>query len=273
MTIAMESIQRLSRDLRAAAGTLSRDEARFLVDAYYQMQDNRIRAAHQVRTLSESGEPHSVLAWLFDQNATLEKQIAGALKRYAESHPVGEWAMSIVGIGPVITAGLLAHIDIERAPTVGHIWRYAGLDPSVKWNKGERRPWNADLKRLCWLIGESFVKVQANDRDFYGKVYAERKALEQERNEAGVFADQASASLESKKWRDGTDAKGHYEAGRLPPARIHLRAERYAVKLFLSHLHHVWYWDHFGEAPPKPFAIEHGGHAHFIAPPNWVEPS
>lgn len=267
-----EPIQRLSRDLRVAATTLSNDEARFLVDAYYIAQANRIRSGHQVRALSESGEPHSVLTWLQDQDSVLEKQIAGALKHYVEAQPIGEWAMSIPGIGPVITAGLLAHIDINKAPTVGHIWRFAGLDPTVTWGKGEKRPWNAELKRLCYLIGESFVKVQAHKDDVYGKVYAARKELETQRNEAGDYADQAAKSLESKRWRDGTDAKKHYEAGRLPPARIHMRAKRYAVKLFLSHLHEVWWWLEFNEPPPKPFAIAHGGHAHYIPPPNFTPP-
>lgn len=50
------SIERLKRDLANAAYTLSKDEARFLVDAYYMMQDNRIRSAAQVRSLSENQE-------------------------------------------------------------------------------------------------------------------------------------------------------------------------------------------------------------------------
>jgi hypothetical protein len=32
-----------------------------------------------------------------------------------------------------LAAGLLAHIDITKAPTAGSIWRYAGLDPSIEW--------------------------------------------------------------------------------------------------------------------------------------------
>ena len=40
----LDPITRLTRDLRAAARTLSEDEARFLVDAYYAMQRDRIRA-------------------------------------------------------------------------------------------------------------------------------------------------------------------------------------------------------------------------------------
>jgi hypothetical protein len=263
----LESVARLSRDLRDAASTLSKDEARFLVDAYYMLQAQRIRTAAQIRAMTQAAEPHNVLKWLNDQSETLENQVKRALSRYAEDDPVGEWALEQVGIGPVITAGLLAHIDITKAPTVGHIWSFAGLDPRKKWEKGCRRPWNADLKRLCWLIGESFVKTSAREDSYYGKVYAKRKLLEVERNERCEFADQARISLETKRYGDDTKAKACYLEGKLPPARIHLRAERYAVKLFLSHLHEVWYRHHYNTAPPKPYPIAHLQHADYIPPP------
>jgi hypothetical protein len=125
------------------------------------------------------------------------------------------------------------------------------------------------LKRLCWLIGESFTKVSNNPNDIYGKVYQQRKALEIERNEAGAFASQAEEALRKKRWGEDTATRKHYEEGRLPPARIHLRAQRYSVKLFLSHLHHVMYEIEFKEPPPKPFILTKPEHAHFIAPPNW----
>jgi hypothetical protein len=265
----LNSVQRLTRDLRNASRTLSTTEARFMVDAYYQMQKDRIRAAHQTRTLAKSDEPHDVLAWFAEQREVLEDQVRRALDAYSAGQLVGVWARSITGIGPVIAAGLLANIDISRAPTVGHIWRFAGLDPTVKWDKGTKRPWNGSLKRLCWLIGESFVKVSNSNSDVYGKVYAARKAREIERNEALAFADQAAAALTAKRFGADTQARAHYEAGKLPPARIHLRAERYAVKLFLSHLHCVWYFVERGELPPKPYVLtQAGGHAHFVRPPN-----
>ncbi len=268
-TSELDPITRLTRDLRDAARTLSTDEARFLVDAYYAMQRDRIRAGHQERTLSEGAEPHTVMSWLADQREALENQVRRALDAYSGAQPAGAWARSIVGIGPVIAAGLLANIDIKRAPTCGHIWRFAGLDPTVTWTKGVKRPWNGSLKRLCFLIGESFVKVSNHEADIYGKVYQARKAYEIRRNEAGELADQAAASLAAKKFGADTEARKHYLAGRLPPARIHLRAERYAVKLFISHLHHVMHEVEFGRPPPKPYIIEHGGHVHFIGPPNW----
>lgn len=52
-----EVIHRLKRDLVKAAATLSIDEARFLVDAYYQIQEHRKTAGNQVRAIAESEEP------------------------------------------------------------------------------------------------------------------------------------------------------------------------------------------------------------------------
>ena len=257
---ALVSVQRLTRDLANAAVTLTDDEARFLVDAYYMMQEDRIRSAHQVRSLGESQEPNSVLAWLFQQSETLENQIRRALDKYSASNDLGEWARSVVGIGPVIAAGLLAHIDIEKAPTVGHIWRFAGLDPTSKWEKGQKRPHNGRLKTLCWKIGESFVKLKGNEDDVYGNIYEQRKAYEIARNDAGMYAEQAAAVLKS---RPGHAQKAVYAEGKLPPGHIHARAKRYAVKLFLAH-----YWEMgrklAGLPVVLPYPIAHLGHAHKI---------
>lgn len=257
-------ITRLSRDLAQAARTLSDAEARYLVDAYYIMQEDRKRAHNQVRATTEAGEPSAVLAWLAAQSEALEGQIKRALDQYTQAHVMGAWMREIHGIGPVLSAGLLAHIDIERAPTVGHIWRFAGLDPTLRWNKGERRPWNAQLKTLCWKVGQSFMKFSGDSQCYYGLIYRERKAYEIARNDAGGNAAAAAEGL--ARVGKTTDAYKHYAAGKLPPAQIDARARRYAVKLFLSHLHGAWYERHFGAPAPKPYPIAILGHAHLIAP-------
>jgi hypothetical protein len=265
----LAAFQRLDRDLRQAALLLSAAEARYMVDLYYQIQDYRKRAANQTRALDESGEPHSLVRWVLANMTAQENGIRSALGKYSDGSLPGRWAKSIHGIGPVLSAGLLAHIDIEKAPTVGHIWRYAGLDPTVTWEKKTKRPWNARLKTLCWLVGESFVKVCNNDKDVYGHIYAERKTIEQARNEAGEYAEQAAAVLARKRIGQDTEAYGHYSAGHLPPAHIHSRAKRYSVKLFLSHLHHVMYESANGVPPPMPYILTKPEHAHYLAPPNW----
>jgi hypothetical protein len=268
-TFELDPITRLSRDLADAAKLLTPTEARYLVDAYYTIQEYRKASDNQVRALNTSSEPHKVIDWLADQMESLESQVRRALDKWTDAQPLGVWAKSITGIGPVISAGLLAHIDITKAPTCGHIWRFAGLDPTVEWGKEQKRPWNARLKTLCWKIGESFVKVSGNAKDFYGKIYLERKAQEEAGNSALKFSAQATSALEKKKIGKDTEAYAALIQGRLPQAQIHARAKRYAVKMFLSHYHHVAYRLHYNEDPPKPFVIEHLGHAHVIKPPNF----
>lgn len=415
-TIVPDPVERLKRDVRAAALDLSDREARYLVDAYYTIQGYRIEAQNTVRALTASDEPNAVVGWLFDQQSVLEGEIRKVLSDFSTRDAAGQWARSILGIGPVIAAGLLAHIDITRAPTVGHIWRFAGLDPTVQWlgAKGSRevvtaafdaeqtdvdairwlsralsvhptalfakaglptptyertldalsdayeehgvesllderpfqigaaiehviekldadpndvyaavydgakidraalaknlarRPWNADLKVLCWKIGESFTKVSgrpcfpgavldeipesseraetpetpdsrkrvnppkcADGCANYGHIYLHRKAQEIDRNESGQFSDQAAKTLDRKRIGKTTDAYKAYSKGRLPDARIHLRAQRYAVKRFLAHFHHVLHESRLGTPPPTPYVIEHLGHVDYVGPPNW----
>jgi hypothetical protein len=329
----MPGILRQSRDLRKASATLSDTEARYLVDQYYTLQKYRQRATNQVGaiTRADNPEPHETLAFFGKHFGTIENAIEHHLDVYAKASPTGMWSRGITGVGPILAAGLLAHIDITKAPTAGHIWRFAGLDPTVKWLGSEGaaklvqevvgtskkvtyehvvaiglrlnrqpenligiirtqqkvplheaapltkttltkavalRPWNAALKVLYWKLGESFVKVSNNPNDIYGKVYAERKALEIKRNESGAFAEQAAAALNAKRYGADTTAKKSYLAGALPPAHIHQRAQRYSVKLFLAHWQEVAYWNHYGERAPKPYVLTHMEHAHYIEPPN-----
>jgi len=263
-------VRKLGRDMEKASSTLTAVEARYLVDSYYAMQAGRIRANNQIRALTQSGEPHESIAWLSTESRVLEESVKRTLGAYSANHPVGKRMRTVVGVGPVIAAGLLAHIDITRAPTAGAIWRYAGLDPTSEWKKGEKRPHNASLKTLCWKLGESFVKVCNHKDAVYGKLYQERKEAELVKNEAGAFADQAAAKLEKFKIGKTTDAYKAYSIGKLPPAHIHARAKRVAVKMFLSHLHQVWYEVEFGKKAPVPYVFEFADkeHVHKIEP-NW----
>jgi hypothetical protein len=314
------------RQIRELLGKkpFSQGEIRYHVDLYYQLQEYRKAGGNQERAAIKSGEPPGQFAiWVQGNLQGLEDQIEVFLDEATENNTVGKWAKSVCGIGPVIAAGLLAHIDIEKAPTVGHIWRFAGLDPTQHWLGKEKakstvdeiretadsldsalplvaqrvgvrietlrrlattskkdgkpvkltwdtlataaakRPWNASLKVLCWKIGESFVKVSGSASDIYGQVYLLRKEEEQKKNEAGEFKEQAKQHKVGK----GTDAYAWYSQGKLPPAQIHARAKRYAVKLFLSHFHEVAYRDKFHRDPPLPYPVAVLGHAHRIPAP------
>lgn len=332
----LEALAKLSKDVKKGAVTLGKDEARFLVDYYYQMQGDRIVTQNRIRAINQSDkdEPHETIAFIGKQVATIEDNIKKILDSYTDNDPVGKWMKSIIGIGAVISAGFIANLDIKDKPTAGHFWSYCGLNDNnrpwigrektkkiidevlgdkkskdityedfckccikTQWKpenlieaigkdgkkifvkddkytfkkediiaQCSKRPYNAKMKTLCWKLGQSFVKVSNNPNDIYGKIYQSRKAYETEKNERGDYKEQAFAKAE--KVGKGTIAYTFYKVGKLPPAHIQARAERYAVRIFLSHLHHVMYLNEYGVEPPKPFAISILGHAHEIPVPN-----
>lgn len=265
----------MSKDVRKATATMNEEEARFLVDMYYQMQDGRIRSSNQISALNKEAEknekeiePHETIGFFSNNYHILEKNLKSCLQEYAEAKDIGKWMMSITGIGPVIAAGLMAHIDINKVQTAGQIQAYAGLDPTKKWKKGEKRPWNPKLKTLCWKIGQSFIKVSNKEESLYGKIYKERREYEEELNNSGAYAAYAKEILDTKNFKN-MEIKKIYESGKLPPAHITARCARYATKIFISHLFTVWYQLAHGEPAPKPYPMAILGHAHEILPPHF----
>lgn len=143
------AIKRLTKDLREAATILSDREARFLVDRYYLVQKNRIASGNQLKKFEELGSPNSMIMWFHEQENILETTLKNALHAYSKSSKLGRWALSITGIGPVLSAGLLAYLDIRKAPTAGHFWSIAGFNPNLIWYGTEK----ADQ-----IVNEAFPK-------------------------------------------------------------------------------------------------------------------
>ena len=162
--LSLDPQQPMSRDLRQSADTLGPAEARFHVDSYYQRQEERTRSASQLRSVGD-GEPHRILEWLTKNATRVEKQIKAVLGRYALTTEVGRWSMGVFGIGEVISAGLLAHIDITRAPTAGNIHSFAGLTVGAKWvgkpaagmvrlaTDGDRNATTTQILKLAVAVG------------------------------------------------------------------------------------------------------------------------
>ena len=280
--ILLEPIVKLKMDLRAAAATLKKDEARYLVDLYYQIQDFRKASNSQICAIEKAvangkrpNEPTLLLGWIFNTNYAVEQIIKKTLEEFTDIEPTGMglWAKSVFGIGPVLSAGLLAHIDITKVKTAGGIWRFAGLDFTSKWEKKKKRPWNAKLKELCWKIGESFVINNKKEECFYGHLYLERKEIEARKNDNGDYRDQAAAGL--LRVGDDTEAIKFYKRGLLPPGHLHSRARRWAVKIFLAHWFEEAFKKMYRKEPPLPYALAHLNHTHRIESPqastHWAE--
>jgi len=208
------------------------------VELYYDAQ--KLRIMHGNKEFAEG--PGELVTWFSYWLELGEKVIQGKLRQWVESDKSpaeAKWAYDQIGIGPVIAAGLAAHIDLERAPTVSSLWKFAGQAPGADRKvRGTKVPYNTRLKTLVWKLGESFVKVSGKEGATYGKLYAEFKAEEVRRNEAGQYADAAKRELANKKFRsDDSVTVKRLKEGKLSDGHLHSRAKRRAVKIFLSH-----YW-------------------------------
>jgi len=197
----------------------------------------------------------------------LETDIAKRIAEWGKTQPMVLWAMQVKGIGPILAAGLCAFImpGMQANPdikTVGHLWRFAGIDPTCKWNPHQKRPWNATLKTICWKIGQSFVKNWKRD-GAYGQVWLKHKEIRVEKNLRGDYRELAAQTLKTKQIEDAK-TRSWYEKGMLPPGRIHLQACRKAVKLFLAHWFDEAYYCIHKERPPLPYPIAMLGHSGLI---------
>lgn len=126
-------------------------------------------------------------------------------------------------------------------------------------------PYNPDLKKFMYLIGDCFVK-NSNRGSMYGELYKRRLAEEQYKNEHRMFKDQAYALLAEKNYDKNKDTYKYLSDGKLSPGHLIMRSRRYAVKLFISHVFEAMYYFEKGKEPPKYYTIEIQGHHDYIAP-------
>jgi hypothetical protein len=255
-------------------GTEGLREIKYLVDLYYAIQKHRVAAGHKADRLEEKKLPHEMLTWVQTREKETERYIKSLLNHYAknEATGMGQWAMNIFGVGPIISTGLLANINIERTPTASNLWAFAGFDPTKKWLKGQLRPWSASLKQVCFKVGNSFVFFKGSPKCFYGKLYTEFKEEIKAANERLDYKEQAAGYLAAKKFSHDTSSYKCYTQGMLPPLQVDLRARRKVIKIFLSHWWEEAYFRHYGVRPPAAYPISILGHSHVIDPPPQPEP-
>lgn len=254
------------REKLLLAKNLTNRELRFFAANYHMHQEMRKRVDMQLRHLGDKEEhPLISLEKQGDAYALWENIQKEIMKKHAEGHPVGRWMMEQMGVGEVLAGELLAHLGGEEVhDTVGHWWSFAGLNPEKKWERGEKRPYNAQLKQTTFHLGECFKRVSNHPDAYYGALYRQKKAEVELRNERGGFADKAASFV----MREPAKQKKIRASGQVPPFYLDRWACRWVVKIFLSHVHALMYWNAYGKAPPKPFAISVLGHAHEIKIPD-----
>ena len=309
-----ELVKSLSRADIVTAAVYNREQAMSLVGLYQDIQKLRVGASNKVSAHERNVDilaDSALIKQLKKELAKVEAQAARGLEAYAEAQPLGKWCLSILGVGPVITAGLLAHIDLTKAPCPSSIHKFAGLlaKEDQRWEKGKKRPYNARLKTLCWLLGECFKRAgMSNEKaaltadqlsvmkpeerslhfkrkaaiessgGLYVRLYRERKEQEISRNESGSLTGRAMMLLEEAEKNRRKLSPEQIEAwsnGKLQPVGLDLRAKRFAVKIFLNHYFEVGR-EIMGLDAVQPYifsgharAAGLGEHVHRYAVPNW----
>lgn len=131
--LTVSGLASISKAVKESMVHVTRNEARFLVDTYYQVQNKRITAANQIRAITQQSDDQGesiplALKWVFEDMANQEAQIKVMLDHYTSSNPVGKWMKDVIGIGPVLAAGVMSYFDINKVQHYGQFWSFAGLN-------------------------------------------------------------------------------------------------------------------------------------------------
>jgi len=252
-----ELFRLLTRDeMKTVAIDIDTTQARVLIEMYFDWQKNRVGTNNRVKAALKEDTPTNALQWMLDNQFGVEKQLNAILGKYAKKHPVGEWMMKQLGVGPVLAAGFLAFLDPHKAPTAGHFFSYAGMTPAKQGprKRGEKLTHNPTVKKLCWYIGECAVKVSNKENAVYGRAYRDYVEKVTRENEEGKWEACALALAETRNYGEDTEAMKTLKKGKLPKLIIHQRGKHSAILLFLSHLHQVWR-KHEGLSVPEPWVL------------------
>lgn len=239
--------------------TIDKTSIQKIVTSYSRIQDVKLA----IESLNSGSNTVPTIDSMIQALSSVDSIVKRPISNFIGDSIVGKWASSQVGIGQVLTAGLMSYIDIEKAHSPGAIWRYAGLDPSYN----NKKSYNSELKSICWKIGSSFAKYSTKPNSFYGKLYLQDKERRTAKNEEGLYADKAQEILSDLPYKYRSD-QDLLMQGKLSDEQIDAQARRFAVKIFLSHYYAIAYQEHHGEPAVRPSFITINGKKEFIDIPN-----
>lgn len=209
-----------------------------------QIQKGRIQFDNRLRALesgADNGTGHQIQIvekWAI-RFTELEAELTRDIAHEVEQYKMYPYLSSVKGIGPGLTAKLLALIDIERSNTVSQLWRFAGLavfNGKREYRvKGETSHYNSRLKSVLYNVWESLMRTKDSP---YNDIYYHWKAKYAETRPEWTLIHQHKAAI------------------------------RKVEKMFLSHL---WYTWRVLEGLPvlNLWVIEHLGHQTYESPEKY----
>lgn len=169
---------------------------------------------------------------LLETLESLEETARKGMERGFRTHPLAPWVKAQKGLGLASFAVLMSKVkDLGRFSSVSSLWNFCGLSTGCLDNDPAKRV----IRSMCFNLTPWIERSYKEDTP-YTNLFRARLELETERNESGMFADQAAAILAAKEIRRSTPAYKAYIVGRLPLAHVRSRARRYVVKRILKDL-------------------------------------
>jgi len=235
------------------------DPFSILVDAQLSVEKLRVQCQVRQTHLSLQGRKDPHTDELVDKVRELEEWIDGKVGKLVVDHPAYEWFSKVKGIGKENIGKIIGLIDIEKADTASSLWSFAGYAPkdghAMKKVPGEKLPYNAQLRTMCWRVGGSLMKAGGKYYDYY----AQQKQRLIARFEVEGRKVVPAAQLPKENGRKVENASF------ISDGHIHNMAFRLMIKLFLSHLWVVWRQN--AGLPVRPcYAMEKLGHTGIINP-------
>lgn len=153
----------------------------------------------------------------------IEEEIDDEVRKVMIVHPTWPWLKQVRGVGPISSALVVAHIDIERAHSISALWRYAGYGLTDgkrdRPTPGQKLVYNKTLKTYVYRLITGCIRAGGNTDhpQQFDKIYRDAKH--------GYLTIRGPDSGVEEPW-----TLLHCE----------LAARRKAAKLFLAMLWQVW---------------------------------
>jgi len=202
----------------------------------------RLSALERGADYDPNGQQALILARYKDIFAAIEQSLNDDIEALCEGVPIIDAMIQVKGVSYGLAAKVVAMVDIERAPTISALWRYAGYGvvdgQREKSVKGEKRHYNGRLKSTCYLIAISFLKCNSPYRQEYDK------------------------------------AKGKYQRDHPDWTKLHTHyaALGNMIKLYLAHLWLTWRTME-GLSTRPPYVQEYLGHTSISSPEEYGWPA
>lgn len=133
MTKKIKRLTRPTGDIRIAAVDMSMVEARLVLRQFLELQPAQMSTKAHYKNLVKAGHTNSVMRFVKNSTEYVRTyQYKELLDIWTEKFPEARWAKSIFGIGSIIAAGLVCHIDFNKVKSPSSITQHAGQAPNSR---------------------------------------------------------------------------------------------------------------------------------------------